>query len=127
MKDIGLIARKNKDEALSLVKNDFGSDIIDINTFINKCINASKYNEDHFVIPSHYGVKYTSDSSCIAWSLFNKEDIPNDINLESEDLGFLLTGWYQFYNGIGRAFGTDPIVKKTNARILVKQFRGLDV
>jgi hypothetical protein len=78
------------------------------------------------------GVSKYADSGYV-WALFNTKDIhegelarykddPDDV-----EFAFRLTGWHAYNKGTGRAFAADPTVVVGRTRILVKQFRGLDI
>lgn len=67
------------------------------------------------------------------WALFNRKDIPQSLIDESLDpdsecdLAYHLTGWTAFSRGVGRMFGSAPGCVIGRNRILVRQFRGLDI
>lgn len=50
-----------------------------------------------------------------------------DLTLTDEDAASVLSGWRHFYRGPGRAFGHEPSIRVSRTRVLVKQFRGLDI
>lgn len=67
------------------------------------------------------------------WALFNLCDIdPQWIEQHNDkesnfDLAYALTKWDSFYRGAGRWFGQAPYCKFGRTRVLVKQYRGLDI
>lgn len=77
--------------------------------------------------PRAEGFSYTDDSSGYAWALFHVDDLPSYFDLEDRDLDYRLTGWYCYAHGVGRSFSDVPTLRKVGKRILVKQYRGLDI
>ena len=123
---IGLAARKCKQIALNQIEHDL--DIVDADAFIDKCIEISKRTLDGVITPYASGHRMDDNgSACYAWAVFFIKDLPNDIDLDSDFLAEDLTGWARMYSGPGRAFCQDPYAKKGRTRILVRQFRGLDI
>lgn len=147
---IGSAARKHRQSAINQVERDFDKSggvvlaarnrlkahvpsvhKIVMNDFIDKCIDVSKINpETGCPFPVAEGFRHDEDSGGYAWALFRVEDLPSDLSTDQDTLALAvaLTGWCRWYKGPGRSFGHDPYVaKKTKTRILVKQFRGLDI
>ena len=102
-----------------------------VQDLIDKGVNLAMRDTDGFPIPSASGIWTDKDddgSGCIAWALYNLKDLPSDLDLNDEkDLAFNLTGWCYHYSGPGRSFSNEPFFEKRGSRILVKQFRGLDI
>lgn len=102
-----------------------------LETILTKAVDTAKLNEHGFPIPRVSGThldEYESGYAC-AWALYHIDDLPSDFDLEDEkgDLAYNLTGWYRYDGGVGRRSSSDPYYRKVGKRILVKQFRGLDI
>jgi hypothetical protein len=88
-------------------------------------------NLDWPAIPTHHGIyEIEPGEAMYAWVLFDKKDVLDIVEKHSDDmneLAFALTNWYQYSHGPGRWFGSAPSAKVSRNRVLVKQYRGLDI
>jgi hypothetical protein len=133
MRKIGLAARSSLLVAMNQIERDFDYIANDhvAECLLDKAIEASKRDEDGMPIP--YASGHSSDEegeSCYAWAVFLLKDLPKDIdlNFDAQAVAYNLTGWQQHYRGPGQSFSSEPYIGgKSNTRILVKQFRGLDI
>ena len=137
MRTIGKGARKDYQTAFNQAKRDLGKIIglkkgfpnVGAGAFIDNCIDLAKVDpETGKPIPYAYG--YRTDEhweSGYAWAVFHIKDLPSSIDLFEEDLAYNLSGWTRHYSGPGRSFSSDPYYVMGRTRVLVKQFRGLDI
>jgi hypothetical protein len=101
-----------------------------LDSILIKAIDEAKTDEYGFPYPRAAGVRWNDEEyreSSYAWALYHVDDLPSYFDLEGEDLAYYLTGWARHYSGPGRSFSHDPYYRKVGKKILVKQFRGLDI
>lgn len=100
-----------------------------VNRLVDKGIDLAKRDpETGYPIPSASGFSMDEDATGgFAWAVFNKKDLPSDIEIDDDDLAYKLTGWQYYYGGPGRSFSHEPWAHVSRSRILVKQQRGLDI
>ena len=138
MRAIGKVARLDWHTASHQLERDLKANI-DLPTLkigllepiIERGIDLAKRDpESGLPIPYASGHSYGSDEedeSFYAWSAFNIADLPSDIDVNDADLPYVLTGWAHHWNGAGRSFSNSPYTIVGRTRILVKQFKGLDI
>lgn len=99
-----------------------------LETLLLRAVDEAKTDEYGFPYPRASGFRSDEyEESGYAWALYHIDDLPSDFDLEDEDSAYYLTGWVSHSNGVGRSFSADPYYRKVGKRILVKQFRGLDI
>ena len=128
LRKVGEMERLRKGAGRHQLCADFGLTRVD--ELLTKAVDTAKVDEYGFPHPRASG--FRSDEygeSGYAWALYHVDDLPSDFDLtdEEDDLDYNLTGWARHYSGPGRSFSDDPYYRKVGKRILVKQFRGLDI
>ena len=75
------------------------------------------------------GVHRCGEGSSVVWAVYDRAAVEAYLGTacDSREAVEELTGWHSFYSGAGRGFGHDPYVKVYGRKIIVKQFRGLDI
>lgn len=135
MYNIGMAGRCHRQTALNQAEADLrksgGSVTVDyLNQFVDRCIDIAKRTTEGEVKCYAHGCRSEDDEGSIyMWKAFLIKDLPSDIDLtEDEDLAYYLTGWVRREPACaGQSFASEPYYIKSNTRILVKQFRGLDI
>jgi hypothetical protein len=89
--------------------------------------------EDGFLIPKKHGTRRDEyGESWLHWAVFDRaaaqaELASDELDFESENAAFALTGWWQRESGPGRAFAGEPWIVVKRNHVLVKQAGGLDI
>lgn len=90
-------------------------------------------NENEILVPVHFGVRRSDFAEWTCWAVYDRKEAEQWLaenyysSLDDKDAAENLSGWGEFSKGPGRAFGMCPIMKVSRTRVLVRQFRGLDV
>ena len=79
--------------------------------------------------PLRDGVQMTGEGSSCGWAVYDRRAVEAYLGEpgNTREAAEALTGWHSFYGGAGRGFAHDPYVKEYGSKLLVKQFRGLDI
>lgn len=99
--------------------------------------------EHGMLIPVAEGIRHDSDGEpgCYVWALYRRSDVAEylgcDVNValkqarvqqrQWSEVASDLTAWSEYYSGPGRTFHHEPYLKVSRTRVLVKQYRGLDI
>lgn len=78
------------------------------------------------------GVKPTDFSEYCVWVLYDRSTAESylaaqGMSLNDEGAAEALSGLYPYHRGVGRGFGDEPFMKVSPYKVLVLQWRGLDV
>lgn len=133
MYKIGMAGREHKQTALNQAEHDFcrsgGAVTVDyLNKFVDRCIDIAKRTPEGAVKCYAHGFRSDDECSTYMWRAFLIKDLPSDIDLTDDDLAYHLTGWVRREPVCaGQSFSSEPYYTMSRTRILVKQFRGLDI
>ena len=83
--------------------------------------------------PLHIGRQFDKyGEEGVVWVVFHRSLAEaylesEDLTLTDEEAACALSGWRYSYGGAGRWFGAEPSIRVSRTRVLIKQFRGLDI
>lgn len=77
------------------------------------------------------GYAWSSDSSGSQYAVFDRAQVERVLGpiaeMTTDQLVGQLTGWSEFYRGVGRAFGSKPRAKLYRHAVLITQETALDI